>query len=446
MPRRVSNGGATEFAPVGETAFVAEAARTSDGLIAGIVSHADLRLENLDDVLDAHVEAGRGLFRGIRHSLACADPAAGLSIPGRAPAGLFADVLFERVSHASAHAVSPTTAGTTTTRTASSWNWPRPCPARRWCSTTSAPRSVSARYAGQREEIYEVWERDIADIARCENVVAKLGGLAMPDNGFGWNTAARPPTSDEFVAAQGRYYLHTLEHFGADRCMFESNFPVDRMSLSYRTLVNGVKKILSGCSAAERDAVFFGDRAARLPPRLTRPDRMLDGNGRDSARFSPELSRRYSAASSSSRSSRTASFYLDLDLVLVDRAISIHVDTGDRGPLDDVGHAVTVDVNRHRRRLLHDVRHAVTVDVNHRRGGLAYRVNCAVTVEIDELGLDLDVGLSFGFVLGHDRSQPLRDSRGNEDLGRAATTRAGTRRPSSRGSRRRSGRWCRSLR
>ena len=80
----------------------------------------------------------------------------------------------------------------------------------------------------------------------------------MPDNGFGWNTAARPPTSDEFVAAQGRYYLHTLEHFGVDRCMFESNFPVDRMSLSYRTLVNGVKKILSGCSAAERDAVFFG--------------------------------------------------------------------------------------------------------------------------------------------------------------------------------------------
>ncbi len=61
----------------------------------------------------------------------------------------------------------------------------------------------------------------------------------MPDNGFGWHMAERPPTSDEFVAAQGRYYLHTIECFGAERCMFESNFPVDRMSLSYRVLWNG---------------------------------------------------------------------------------------------------------------------------------------------------------------------------------------------------------------
>ena len=52
----------------------------------------------------------------------------------------------------------------------------------------------------------------------------------MPDNGFGWHLADRPPTSDEFVAAQARYYHHMIEVFGADRCMFESNFPVDKMS------------------------------------------------------------------------------------------------------------------------------------------------------------------------------------------------------------------------
>jgi predicted TIM-barrel fold metal-dependent hydrolase len=114
------------------------------------------------------------------------------------------------------------------------------------------------RFAGRRDELFDQWRDDMAAIAGCENVVAKLGGLAMPDNGFGWHAAARPPTSDEFVAAQGRYYRHTLDCFGPDRCLFESNFPVDRLSLSYRTLGNAVKKILRDCSPAERDAVFYG--------------------------------------------------------------------------------------------------------------------------------------------------------------------------------------------
>ena len=80
----------------------------------------------------------------------------------------------------------------------------------------------------------------------------------MPDNGFGWHLADRPPTSDEFVAAQGRYYRHTIECFGPDRCMFESNFPVDRMSISYPVLWNGLKKIAADYSPAEQDALFAG--------------------------------------------------------------------------------------------------------------------------------------------------------------------------------------------
>ncbi len=116
-------------------------------------------------------------------------------------------------------------------------------------------------YAPQREEIFATWCDDIAEIARCENVVAKLGGLAMPDNGFAWHTADRPPTSDELVAAHARYYLHAIECFGPDRCMFESNFPIDRFSLSYRVLWNGLKKIAAPFSPAERDAMFFGTAA-----------------------------------------------------------------------------------------------------------------------------------------------------------------------------------------
>jgi len=119
------------------------------------------------------------------------------------------------------------------------------------------PLGVGA-YAGRREEIFEDWLVSIAEIAKCENVVAKLGGLAMPDNGFGWNLAERPPTSDEFVAQQARYYVHTIECFGPERCMFESNFPVDRLSISYGVLWNGFKKIAAPFSPSERDAMFFG--------------------------------------------------------------------------------------------------------------------------------------------------------------------------------------------
>jgi predicted TIM-barrel fold metal-dependent hydrolase len=116
-------------------------------------------------------------------------------------------------------------------------------------------------YEGQREEIFEQWKKDIAEIARCENVVAKIGGLAMPDNGFGWHNRDTPATSDEFVSAQKRYYLHTIECFGPDRCMMESNFPVDKYSISYPVLYNGLKKIVADFSEDEKDAMFYGTAA-----------------------------------------------------------------------------------------------------------------------------------------------------------------------------------------
>jgi predicted TIM-barrel fold metal-dependent hydrolase len=90
----------------------------------------------------------------------------------------------------------------------------------------------------------------------------------MAANGFGWNTAERPPTSDGFVAAQARYYLHMIDRFGPQRCMFESNFPVDRQSLSYRTLWNAFKKMTADFSPTERADLFAGTarRVYRLTP------------------------------------------------------------------------------------------------------------------------------------------------------------------------------------
>jgi predicted TIM-barrel fold metal-dependent hydrolase len=113
-------------------------------------------------------------------------------------------------------------------------------------------------YAGRADEIFPQWQRNLSEVAAYPNCVIKLGGLAMPWNGFGWETRDRPPSSDEFVATYSRYYDHALQIFGPDRCMFESNFPVDKLSLSYDVLWNAFKKIAASYSEDEKDALFRG--------------------------------------------------------------------------------------------------------------------------------------------------------------------------------------------
>ncbi len=251
-----------EFAPVGETTFVAGEAESSQRqVMGGIVAHADLTGANLEAVLDAHDVAAQGRFRGIRHAGSHALHPDELMIPGRAPAGLYADSAFRAgVARLGERGLSFDT-----------WHYHYQNRdfldlARNVTSTTlvldhfGTPLGVGT-YAPQRAGIFEQWKADISAIARCENVVAKIGGLAMPDNGFGWHTADRPPTSDEFLGAQGSYYLHTIEQFGPERCMFESNFPVDRLSLSYRTVWNAFKRLVADFSADERDAMLRGTAA-----------------------------------------------------------------------------------------------------------------------------------------------------------------------------------------
>jgi predicted TIM-barrel fold metal-dependent hydrolase len=116
-------------------------------------------------------------------------------------------------------------------------------------------------YAGRTEVIYTDWQRNLAEVAACPNVVMKLGGLMMPWTGFGFELRAKPPTSDELVAAQGRHYHAAIALFGASRCMFESNFPVDKTGVSYDVLWNAFKKIAASYTEAEQDAMFYGTAA-----------------------------------------------------------------------------------------------------------------------------------------------------------------------------------------
>ena len=253
--------GPEHLRPVGESQYVANiaqasAAESDQATIAAIVAKADLADDLLDEVLDAHVVAGAGLFRGIRHAGARDPHPEALMIAGQAPADLYANEAFRRgVARLGERGFSYDT-----------WHYHHQNQAfyelaQAVPQTTmvldhfGTPLGVGA-YAGKREEIFSQWQEDIAAIASCPNVFAKLGGMAMPDNGFGWNARSLPPSSDEFVEAQERYYDHTIQCFGAERCMFESNFPVDRLSISYHVLWNGLKKIARKYSATEQAQLF----------------------------------------------------------------------------------------------------------------------------------------------------------------------------------------------
>lgn len=256
------------FAPIAETRYVVaiaeEAAQQpARAQIAGIVAHADLRLplDTLDKVLDAHEEAGQGLFRGIRHAGAWDAESASFLFAGQPTPQIYLDPDFQRgVRHLGTRGL-----------TYDTWHFhPQngeflalalTCP-----DTTlvldhfGTPLGVG-RFAGRRDAYFPQWQDEMAAIAECPNVIAKLGGLAMPTNGFGWDSRDHPPGSEELVAAQGKWYDHMIACFGADRAMFESNFPVDRLSLSYTVYWNAMKRIAATLPEAEQQALFSGTAA-----------------------------------------------------------------------------------------------------------------------------------------------------------------------------------------
>lgn len=257
---------------IGETEYavgLAMAARERGGTeIAGIVARADLSLgDAVEEVLNAHLAAAGDLFKGIRQ-IAIRDPYPNaVSVPEYfAPHDLYEQAAFRRGLRRLGKMGFSFDA----------WHYHHQLPdfinlARATPDTLlildhfGTPLGVGS-YRERRKEIFDRWRKDIAELAKCPNVVAKLGGLAMRDNGFGWDEAHTPPSSDVFVSAQAPYYHHTIACFGAERCMFESNFPVDKMSLPYHILFNGFKKIANCYSANEQEFLFYhtADRTYRL--------------------------------------------------------------------------------------------------------------------------------------------------------------------------------------
>lgn len=250
--------------PIGETEFVnGIAAQSASGgygdtrIAAGIVGFADLSLgAAVEPVLRAHLAAAPARFRGIRHAGGFDASPEIRNSHTNPPADLYKSPRFREGFGKLAKLGLVFDA----------WQYHPQMPeltdlARAFPDTKiildhfGGPLGLGP-YEGHRREVFDQWKRDITELARCPNVVVKLGGINMPVNGFGWHKKNSAPTSDELVAATRDYYLHTIDRFGPSRCMFESNFPVDRVSCSYVVLWNAFKKIAAGFSAGDKAWMF----------------------------------------------------------------------------------------------------------------------------------------------------------------------------------------------
>jgi len=257
--------------PVGETEFVQGlAAQSASGgygpmrANAGIVGHADLLLgAAVERVLEAHIAASPDRFRGVRHSAAWHEsdlvrpshsgpPPHMLTLPAfqegfarLAPLGLSFDAWLFHTQIDELTAL-----------------------ARRFEDTTivldhvGGPLGIGP-FEGRRDEVFPAWKRSITELARSPNVHVKVGGMPMSICGFGWHQRERPPTSEEICETLRPWYEHCIEAFGPERSMFESNFPVDKVSCSYTVLWNAFKRMSSGVGDASRAALFH-DTAMRV--------------------------------------------------------------------------------------------------------------------------------------------------------------------------------------
>jgi L-fuconolactonase len=241
-------------------------------LLKGIVGYADLSLgADVEPVLRAHVEASPR-FRGIRYTLTH-HPAKGV-LSGCKTEGLARDrtwregyamlaqhglsfdatVYHHQLDDVAAlardfpdvpvilcHAGTPTAYG----------------------GPFGGPMGGQGADATAREKVAQEWRDGMARLAERPNVTVKISGLAMPILGWGWEHRSRPPEAKEVAAAWAQPVAFMVDTFGADRCMFASNFPIDKVSMPWATLYAAFAQTVADRREAERRALF-GDTARRV--------------------------------------------------------------------------------------------------------------------------------------------------------------------------------------
>lgn len=253
-----------DYKPVGEVEFVdGLSAASSSGIYgnsrasASIIGHANLNLgDDVEPVLESLLEASPRRFKGIRHIVAWdTDKDVGSVTVYNLEEQMNTENFIKGAKILSKMGLS-----------FDSWMYFHQLP-----QLLSLAKEVPdlpimidhigglllvGKYANDKEEVIKTWEKNISDLAECPNVQIKLGGLGMPITGHDWHQREIPVSSDE-LANQMKFYLDfCIEKFGTQRGMFESNFPVDKVSFSYDVLYNAFKKYSKEFSNSERSALF----------------------------------------------------------------------------------------------------------------------------------------------------------------------------------------------
>ena len=263
--------GPEEMRPVGEVEFVQGlAAASATGVYgpgraaAAIVGHANLNLgEGVAPVLEGLQTASPNRFRGIRHSVTW-DPhpevenTAAHNSPGQLASENFragARVLANMGLSLEGWLYFP--------QLPELADFAKAVPDLTIILNHIGGLMRVGPYANRNEEVMATWRSGIAAVAECPNVTIKLGGLGMPRTGFDWHARDTPASSEELAESMAPLMNYCIEQFGPERSMFESNFPVDKVSYSYNVMYNAFKRLSQGYSASERAAMFH-DTAARV--------------------------------------------------------------------------------------------------------------------------------------------------------------------------------------
>lgn len=268
--------GETEW--VRELAVASAARRRKVGqgpVIKGIVGYVDLRLgAAVKTLVEQHQRLAGGLLRGIRHS-ASWDPHP--EVPNShsgAPPDLYLDPAFRAgvaqlaelglVCETWQYHHQLTRCATAEAEPAAGLSGlARALPEVTFVMDHCGGPVLSGPYADRKDGVFDDWRRAVDEVAACENVVVKLGGIAMPRNGFGWHLRDSPPDSLGLASAQAPWIKHCLASFGEDRAMFASNFPVDKISCSYTVLWNSFLRTVEDRPTSVHRKLFQGN-ASRI--------------------------------------------------------------------------------------------------------------------------------------------------------------------------------------
>ena len=260
--------GPEELRPVGEVEFVQKLAdKSASGAYgparaaAAIIGRADLKLgERVRPVLEALQAASPSRFRGVRHSVGW-DPSP--EVTDREIQGALATDSYRAGARVLAEMGLLLETSLYFPQLDELADFANAVP-----ELTIVPNHIGGLlrvgpYANRDNEVLTEWRRGVATVAKCPNIVMKLGGVGQARYGFDWSKREVPVGSEELAESLAPLMNYCIEQFGADRCMFESNFPVDKVSYSYNVLYNAFKRLSHGYSPSERGAMFH-DTAARV--------------------------------------------------------------------------------------------------------------------------------------------------------------------------------------